>query len=137
MVDQSNPEQMNRFMAQVGGDFDIIIDDGSHIVAHQIISFKTLFPYLKSGGIYVIEDLFSSYWTEYGGAGSRQNPVASSGSTIVFLQALLHDLNYIGARNAYANIDVCPKEIVDSLNYYQKNIKAMHFTTNLCVIIKR
>jgi hypothetical protein len=137
MVDQSNPDQMRQFMNEVGGNFDIIIDDGSHMVDHQIISFQTLFPYLKSGGIYVIEDLFSSYWKEYGGAGSRQNPVPSSGSTIVFLQGLLHDLNYIGARNAYANIAVCPKQIVDNLSYYQRNIKAMHFTTNLCVIIKR
>jgi hypothetical protein len=37
--------------------FDIIIDDGSHASYHQQVTLKTLFPYVKSGGLYVIEDL--------------------------------------------------------------------------------
>lgn len=41
---------------QAGGAFDIIIDDGSHYVNHQLISFDFLFPRLKNHGIYVIED---------------------------------------------------------------------------------
>ncbi len=137
MVDQSSPEQLRKYVEEIGGNFDIIIDDGSHMVQHQIISFKTLFPFLKSGGIYVIEDLFSSYWKEYGGNGSKENPATGPNSTISFLKQLLDDVNQVGARNAYANIDVCPKNIVDSLTYYQKNIKEMHFSCNLCFIIKR
>jgi hypothetical protein len=38
-------------------DFDIIIDDGSHEVDDQIASFKVLYPKLKKGGLYVIEDV--------------------------------------------------------------------------------
>ena len=49
-----------RFIQENGGDFDIIIDDGSHKMNHQQISFDVLFPHLKSGGIYVIEDLHTS-----------------------------------------------------------------------------
>jgi len=59
------------FLQQVGigkGDFDIIIDDGSHRWNSQIEGFKTLFPYLKSGGIYVIEDLHTSFV----GVGNRE-----------------------------------------------------------------
>lgn len=41
--------------------FDIIIDDGSHIVNHQIKTFNTLYPYLNEGGVYIIEDLRNSY----------------------------------------------------------------------------
>jgi hypothetical protein len=36
----------------------IIIDDGSHLSSHQIISLECLFPLLPAGGIYVIEDMF-------------------------------------------------------------------------------
>lgn len=36
---------------------DIIIDDGSHKLEHQLKSFEILFPKLKEGGIYVIEDI--------------------------------------------------------------------------------
>lgn len=39
------------------GDFDIIIDDGSHEIDHQIESFKILYPRLRKGGLYVIEDV--------------------------------------------------------------------------------
>ena len=40
--------------------FDFIVDDGSHRMKHQQVSFKTLFKYLRSGGVYVIEDLHTS-----------------------------------------------------------------------------
>jgi hypothetical protein len=43
------------------GPFDIIIDDGSHRVDDQQISLGTLFPYLKDGGYYVIEDIHTSF----------------------------------------------------------------------------
>jgi hypothetical protein len=35
----------------------IVIDDGSHIAAHIIKTFETLFPRLAPGGLYVIEDM--------------------------------------------------------------------------------
>lgn len=41
--------------------FDIIIDDGSHHIDHQLISFATLFPRLAPNGIYIIEDLQTSH----------------------------------------------------------------------------
>ncbi len=44
------------------GSPDIVIDDGSHINAHMIASFQFLFPLLKPGGVYVMEDLQTSYW---------------------------------------------------------------------------
>jgi hypothetical protein len=37
--------------------FDMILDDGSHILEHQILTYKTLFNYLNINGIYIIEDI--------------------------------------------------------------------------------
>lgn len=42
--------------------FDLIIDDGSHYPAHQLKSFKKLFKNLNPGGIYIIEDLNTSFY---------------------------------------------------------------------------
>lgn len=39
----------------------IVIDDGSHIQSHMIITFLNLFPYLAQGGIYIIEDTHTNY----------------------------------------------------------------------------
>lgn len=45
---------------KVGG-FDIILDDASHINSLSVASFNLLFPSLKKGGFYIIEDLANSY----------------------------------------------------------------------------
>ncbi|WP_019628280.1 glycosyltransferase [Thioalkalivibrio sp. AKL10] len=50
-----------------GGAFDVVIDDGSHHVTDVVRAFGKYFPRVRPGGIYVVEDLHSSYWKEYGG----------------------------------------------------------------------
>ena len=45
------------FTLAAGGLFDIIIDDGSHIPAHQLASAIALHGYLALGSVYVIEDV--------------------------------------------------------------------------------
>lgn len=43
------------------GPFDIIIDDGSHYVPHILMAFSFLWPHVKPGGFYVMEDMRISY----------------------------------------------------------------------------
>tara|TARA_Y100000389_G_scaffold201390_1_gene244009 strand:+ start:2137 stop:2823 length:687 start_codon:yes stop_codon:yes gene_type:complete len=71
--------------------FDIIIDDGSHQSKHIIASFNFLFPYLNDGGIYVVEDLQTSYQPRYGG--SRFN-LRKKKSSMNFLKELVDSINY-------------------------------------------
>jgi hypothetical protein len=54
-----------------GGDFDIIIDDGGHSMEQQQVSLGFLFKFLKPGGIFVIEDLETSY--KWGWAYNKTN----------------------------------------------------------------
>ncbi len=65
VCDQSKPEEL-RWVNASEGPFDIIIDDGSHVQSHVMTSFRTLFPLLRPGGIYVIEDLGACYAEGYG-----------------------------------------------------------------------
>jgi len=44
------------------GPFDVVVDDGSHMNAHQIFSFRQLFDAVKDGGLYFIEDVQTSFW---------------------------------------------------------------------------
>lgn len=64
IVDQSNSRQLTSVINQYD-DFDIIIDDGSHLVPHQYISLATLLPYVKGGGFYIVEDLHCSYFPKW------------------------------------------------------------------------
>lgn len=36
---------------------DVVIDDGSHMIEHQLATFSILWPKLNPGGIYIIEDV--------------------------------------------------------------------------------
>lgn len=66
VLDQNNTADL-RILALRNG-VDVIIDDGSHQIEHQIKTFETLFDCLKSGGKYIIEDLHTStdLWAGFG-----------------------------------------------------------------------
>ena len=54
-LDQSNSEELKK-LGRSKGCFDIIIDDGSHVSSHVILTFETLWKYLNNNGLYIIED---------------------------------------------------------------------------------
>jgi trans-aconitate methyltransferase len=56
---------LNEFIENVGGNFDLIIDDGGHTMKQQQLSFGVLFKHLKKGGVYIIEDLHTSLWSSH------------------------------------------------------------------------
>ena len=54
--DATDKEVVDRFFSSKK--FDVIIDDGSHRIDHQLKSFSLLFEnYLNDGGVYIIEDI--------------------------------------------------------------------------------
>lgn len=55
-LDQGNIAQL-RHAGEIHGPFDLIVDDGSHNPHHQIIGAQTLVPFLRRGGLYIIEDV--------------------------------------------------------------------------------
>ena len=58
------------FLAELAasyGPFDLVVDDGCHLGRHQRASFFALFPAVRPGGLYVIEDLLTAYWEDWGG----------------------------------------------------------------------
>lgn len=88
--DQGDFEFLNALGKDVGP-FDIIIDDGSHVNQHVITSFSALFPHLRTGGLYVVEDVQTSYWPGWGGSSTELN---SSSTTIGFIKTLVDGLNH-------------------------------------------
>jgi len=102
--------------------FDFIVDDGSHVCSDQINSFKILFPYLKDGGYYFVEDIQTSYILSDGGdAFNLNNPKTA----INYFKSMIDKINFVEFENPYAKQD-----------YYCKNITEIHFYHNLIVIKK-
>lgn len=58
-LDQSNENELKDF-SELYQNVDVIFDDGSHRMLDQQITFAKLFKMLKSGGIYILEDLHTS-----------------------------------------------------------------------------
>jgi 23S rRNA U2552 (ribose-2'-O)-methylase RlmE/FtsJ len=117
--DQSD-ENFLRSIVEESGQFDIIIDDGSHIPRHQIKSFEYLFYNgLKNGGVYICEDCHSSYWPSYGGGLRRR------GTFIEYAKRLCDQLN------AWLADD---KRL--SVNRETKHIKSVAFYSSMVVIDK-
>jgi len=59
-----------RFLKSIVDEFgapDIVIDDGSHLSGDINATFDVLYPAMKSSAVYVVEDLHTNYWDEYGG----------------------------------------------------------------------
>jgi hypothetical protein len=104
------------------GEFDLIIDDGSHVNEHVIKSFEFLFPKLKEGGIYVIEDTQTSYWNHYGGTSKDFN---FKGTMYHYFKSLIDALNHE---------EFMISDYVKS--YYDKHIVSMHFYHNMIFIYK-
>lgn len=61
IADQTKRDQLTNAVQSVD-EFDIIIDDGGHMMGQQQISLGHLFNKVKSGGLYFIEDLHTSFW---------------------------------------------------------------------------
>ncbi len=60
VADQSNREDLSAFIDTSGGNFDVILDDGGHAMDQQQISLGYLFPNIKPGGMYILEDVHTS-----------------------------------------------------------------------------
>jgi hypothetical protein len=131
-LDQANENELLEFISKTGGNFDIILDDGGHQMDQQINSFRTLFPALKSGGIYIIEDLATSF--------SHLNTSVTEslpGTTVFFLKELIDQINSFTVRPPHLPYFCADYTKHHNLNYYQQHIHSIHFYNCMVVIIKR
>ena len=120
-ADQKDEGALNDIFSTIGC-VDIIIDDGSHLNEHVVQTFKILFPKLRDGGIYVVEDTQTSYWKDYGGDSENLN---NPNTTMNFFKKLTDSLNN--------------KEfLIPNYNqtYFDKKIISIHFYHNLIFVYK-
>ncbi len=124
LADQSNLEHLAQ-LAITHGPFDLIIEDGSHMWEHQITTLRSLFPFLKNGGHYIVEDLQTNYGalqTKYRGAASE--------SCVDFLKRWMDFL---------VGDDLMDLATVEDpfLRTYGRAVEFMTFHRRACVLRKR
>lgn len=97
---------------------DLIIDDASHNNLLTLVSFRTLFPLLKPGGIYVVEDAHTSYWEKYYDGGWH---------TLTAMEFFKHQADCINKRHWPGGTKPCPDlpecvEGIESVHFFQEII---------------
>ena len=102
------------------GPLDLVVDDGSHIGEHQIRCFEEIFPILRDGGVYFVEDLQCSYWRDFKGGYKRR------GTFIEYAKEL------IDRQHAWYISD----ERAVSTEWYARNIRSISFYDGIAAIEK-
>jgi hypothetical protein len=123
ILDQSNIQNLVDLGVE-HGPFDIIIEDGSHLWEHQITTLKTLFPFLKNHGYYVVEDL----QTNYGGMAAGYRGIATI-SCMEYLKKLV-DLRVSNAETDIAQVEDA------FLRTYGRSVGFLVFTQHACLLEK-
>jgi hypothetical protein len=108
-------------IAEIHPDIDILIDDGGHEMKQQIHTFEESFSCVTSNGIYLVEDLHTSYWAPWGGDLKREG---------TFIE---YSKDFIDLLNAWHFED---KKAI-SHNSFTRTVNSLHFYDSVLVIEKR
>jgi hypothetical protein len=107
--DQSDAQFWEQFFHKMGK-FDIIIEDGGHTNSQQIMSLNSCIGFVNDGGVYITEDVHTSYWFEFG------NP--SRYSYINYAKKIIDVVNSRGPRIRPVLNNLFYKNVY-SLSFYQ------------------
>lgn len=119
------------------GPFDMILDDGSHINRHVITSFNHLIDYVKSEGVYIIEDTCTAYWDEW--EGGFRHPASS----IEFAKNLVDDVNFNGQlQEQFWSVharreDLLTKQTNEKGLNIRTDIESINFLNGITILTKR
>lgn len=116
--DQEDREFLRSIASEIGA-IDVLIEDGGHTMAQQIATLEEMYPKVKDTGVFLIEDLHTSYWKGYGG-GYRK-----PGTFMEYAKALTDQLNAWHSRD--------PKFVVDE---FTRTTRSMHFYDSIIVFEK-
>lgn len=91
---------------------DILIDDGGHTMEQQITTYEELFSLVGDNGVYLCEDLHTSYWSGWGGGLKKSD---------TFIEYSKNFIDYINSHHWKESMDIDGKPFADSvksISYY-------------------
>lgn len=115
---QSDFAFLDQVVQEMGGEIDIVLDDGSHRMKDINVTLEHLFPQVSRNGIYMVEDLHTAYWRTFGGGYLKK------GNFFNYIRSLIDDLHrwyHIYPTKCAAISDICSAiHIHDSICVFEK-----------------
>jgi SAM-dependent methyltransferase len=108
--DQGNVEFWKEFKTKVPK-LDILIDDGGHTMQQQIVTFEEMYSHISENGVYLCEDLHTSYWDSHGGGFKNPN------SFIEYSKNLIDKINSHHIKEEQYK-DLPFRHVTHSIHYY-------------------
>jgi glycosyltransferase involved in cell wall biosynthesis len=131
--DATTAETQTQVLAQ-SASFDLIIEDGSHTSSDIVKAFARYFPALKTGGLFVAEDLHCSYWQDYEGG------IFHPYSSITFFKHLADMVNHEhwGVEKSRSELIAGFKRVlnVDFDETLLGQISSVEFVNSICIVRK-
>jgi hypothetical protein len=92
-VDQSDAAKLSAYAEDKRHLFDVIVDDGSHVPEHQMLTLNKLWQCLKPGGSYIIEDIETCYWKRSEIYGYKFDARTRRSNIVKLLPSLIDHIN--------------------------------------------
>ena len=121
--DQNKREDLNKCMNKFNTKFDIMIDDGHHFQSPQQVSLGFLFSYLKSGGLYVIEDICSIWNMKNGSEWGQKDRINFTDSTQKILENFLEKGSFSSQYMTNEESDYVNKNIESIKMFYPRQFQ--------------
>jgi hypothetical protein len=118
--DQSDRKFLQSLAAKIPR-IDILLDDGGHTMQQQIRTFEELFPRIDPHGVYLCEDLHTSYWRKWGGGHRRRG---------TFIE---YSKNFIDQLHAWHTHQ--PRRL--NVGEFTRTVHSLHYYDSILVIEKR
>jgi len=116
---QSDRDFLRKIKAKIPP-IDILIDDGGHTMKQQIVTFEEMFDHIKTDGVYLCEDIHTSYWLKFGGGYKRRG---------TFIEYSKKFIDYINSWHS--------EQRTLKVNNFTKTVASLHYYDSILVIEKQ
>lgn len=128
LIEDLSYEERIKKLTDIGP--EIIIDDASHLWSHQIKAVYELLPCLPSGGVYILEDLETSF-------GAMTDTYGDASISAYDFLSLISEVVTSGYALRLDKLNYDFYLLKDEIEYLASQIEMMSFIEGSCVIIKK
>lgn len=129
--DSANRDFCKRVLDKTGR-LDVVVDDGGHKASEQLNAFEELYPAVREGGVYIVEDTHTSFWSEFIDTPDKKTFLQFAHERVIDLHGWTSQQNHWGRFGS--NPDTRPQEL--AVSEFCRTTSSIHFYDSIVVFEK-